>query len=75
MESKLTKYLEKDIKKIIQSVKPIACTAKTGQPYVAIEMKFNNGYSKRLFLKSEEEFAWINAIELLDAEKTIEAEF
>lgn len=66
----LAKYVGQNFKGIISNIEVVQGTAKeTGNPYYCIKMDFVNGYSKRLFLRSEETFAWINAFETLNVTK------
>lgn len=76
MDNKLAEYLNIEIKGIIKSVRVVQGTAKdSGNVYYAIELQFINGYSKRLFLRSDEQFAWVNAIEMLKTNAIIDNEF
>lgn len=76
MDNKLAEYQNQNLKGIIKSVQVVQGIAKdSGNTYYAIELQFINGYSKRLFLRSDEQFAWVNAIELLDVDKTINEQF
>lgn len=73
MENRLSNYLGRELKNIIKSVQVYQGVAKgTGEPYYAIDLIFINGYNKRLFLKSDEQFAWLNAIDLMDAEHKVD---
>lgn len=75
MPNSLAQYLNMELKGIIASVEVFQGTAKeTGSPYYAIDLKFINGYSKRLFLKQDEQFAWVNAIEQLQVSNQMDAE-
>lgn len=66
MENQLQKYMGRNLKNIINDIQVVQGTAKdSGNLYYAIELSFVNGYKKRLFLKSDEQFAWVNAIETL----------
>lgn len=72
----LAKYLGKDLKKIINDLQVVQGTAKdSGNIYYAIEITFINGYKKRLFLRADEQFAWVNAFDMLDAQATIDKNF
>lgn len=76
MDNSLAKYLGRDLKGIIGQVNVIQGTAKdSGNTYYAIELSFINGYKKRLFLRDEERFAWTNAIEQLDTQVQVNAQF
>ena len=72
MENSLAQYVGKDVKKIIKKMEIVQRTSKDGNPYFAIEMTFNNGYTKLLFINAQEQFAWTNAFDLLDTESQIE---
>lgn len=75
MQNTLAQYLNTELKDIIASVEVFQGTAKeTGSPYYAIDLKFINGYSKRLFLRQDEMFAWVNAIEQLQTSKQLDNE-
>lgn len=72
----LSKYLGRNVKNIISNVEVVQGTAKeTGNIYYAIEISFINGYKKRLYLRSDEQFAWVNAIEQLESQVQVNAEF
>lgn len=76
MENSLQKYLGKDMKGVIAGLEVVQGTAKdSGNTYYAIEISFINGYKKRLFLRSDEQFAWTNAFEQLLTQKQVDAEF
>lgn len=76
MENALAKYMGQDIKNIIGKIEIVQGTARdSGNIYYAVELSFINGYTKRLFLRSDEQFAWINAIETLTAQKQIDNVF
>ena len=76
MENTLANHMGKNLKNIISEIKVVQGTAKdSGNIYYAIELNFINGYSKRLFLRSEEQFAWINAIEQLQTQQQVENAF
>lgn len=72
MENSLAPYVGQDVKNIIKKMEIVQRTSKDGNPYFAIEMTFCNGYTKLLFVNSQELFAWTNALEMLDTEKQIE---
>lgn len=75
MENSLAKYMGRDLKKIIANLEVVQGTARdSGNTYYAVEITFINGYKKRLFLRSDEQFAWTNAIDQLDTTKQIEIE-
>lgn len=66
----LAKYQGQNLKGIISSIDVVQGTAKdSGNIYYCIEMQFINGYKKRLYLRSEEQFAWVNAFETLNVSK------
>ena len=71
MESNtLAKYMGQNLKGIISSINVVQGTAKdSGNTYYCIEMGFINGYKKRLYLRAEEQFAWVNAFETLNVSK------
>lgn len=72
MENKLNKYIGRDVKKIVKNIDIVSAVAKSGSPYTCVDITLINGYTKRLFLKSEEEFCFTNAIEMLDANTIID---
>lgn len=73
MQDTLSNYMNRNLKDIISNISVVQGTAKdSGNIYYAIELTFINGFVKRLFLRSDEQFAWINAIELLDSSKQID---
>lgn len=75
MENTLQKYLGKELKDAIASVQIVQGTAKdSGNIYYAVKMTFINGYEKRLFLQSAEQFAWTNAFDLVETNKVINYE-
>lgn len=72
----LSKYLDRDLRGAIRSMRVQQGKAKdSGNVYYYIELIFNNGYNKRLFLSSDETFAWCNAFEMLETNKVIDNEF
>lgn len=72
----LSKYLDRDLRGAIRSMRVQQGKAKdSGNVYYYIELIFNNGYNKRLFLSSDETFAWCNAFEMLETNKFIDNEF
>ena len=74
MENPLSKYVNRELKDIISTVTVVQGVAKdSGQPYYAIQLSFINGYSKRLFLKDDERFAWVNAMELIETNQQVES--
>lgn len=75
-KSKLSNYMGKNYKSAIAELNVVSGTAKdSGNVYYCIEINFVNGYSKRIFLRSEEEFAWTNAFDVVDTQKVIDTEF
>lgn len=70
----LQAYIGRDIKSIITQVSPIQRTSKDGNPYIAIEMTFTNGFKKLLFIPSAEVFAWTNAIDMAATSKALDLE-
>ena len=72
MQNQLNKYIGRDVKKIVKNVNIVSAVAKTGNPYTCVDIVLINGYTKRLFLKSEEEFCFTNAIELLDTQTIVD---
>lgn len=69
-QNSLAKYINQNLKDIISGIQVVQGTAKdSGNIYYCIELNFINGYSKRLFLRNEEQFAWVNAIETLNVTK------
>ena len=75
MENQLSKYHNRDLTKSINNLTVVQGTSKEGKVYFAIEITFINGYKKRIFLRSDEQFAWCNAFDMIDANKVIESEF
>lgn len=72
----LSKYLNQDLRAAISGLTVVSGTAKdTGNIYYAIELSFINGYSKRIFLRQDELFAWCNAFEQLEIQKQIDNNF
>lgn len=66
-ENQLAKYHNRDLRGAIQGLTVIQGTAKdSGNIYYAIELTFINGYKKRIFLRSDEQFAWVNAFEMAE---------
>lgn len=73
MDNTLSNYLNKDLKGVISNLQVVQGTAKdSGNIYYAIEISFINGYKKRLYLRSDEQFAWTNAFDQLLTEKQID---
>ena len=76
MDNSLQKYLNQELKGIVQSIVVIQGTAKdSGNIYYAIEMTFINGYKKRIFLRNDEQFAWVNAFDQLVTQQQVNASF
>lgn len=76
MDNALVRYLGKELKGAISSLKVVQGTARdSGNTYYAIELAFINGYTKRIFLRSDEQFAWTNAFEQLETQKQVDANF
>lgn len=76
MDSQLQNYLNRDLRGVIAGLTVVQGKAKeTGNIYYAVEISFINGYKKRLFLRSDEEFAWINAFDQLQTQNTLDKEF
>lgn len=75
MENKLAQYHNKDLRPAIQNMTVVQGTSKEGNVYFAVEITFINGYQKRIFLKSDEQFAWCNAFDMINANQTVEAQF
>lgn len=75
MDNNLAKFMgRKDLKNAITSVEVVQGTAKdSGNIYYAIELKFVNGYTKRMFLRSDESFAWANAFDLIDVQRVVDS--
>lgn len=67
----LQSFLNEDLTKVIKRVDVRQGQTKEGQIYYYINIALINGYEKRLFLKTEENFCWTNAFDLLQAQ-TIE---
>lgn len=62
----MSKYLNKDLTAAIAMLRVSQGTAKeTGNLYYFVELEFINGFKKRIFLKSDEQFAWCNAFDVL----------
>lgn len=73
MDNTLSNYLNKDLKGVISNLQVVQGTAKdSGNIYYAIEISFINGYKKRLYLRSDEQFAWTNAFDQFLTEKQID---
>lgn len=68
-DNTLAQYLNKEYKDIISELHVVQRTSKEGNPYCAIEMCFINGFKKLLFLRSDEQFAWTNAFDLVDSDQ------
>ena len=66
----LQKYIGKsNLKGAIASLDVVQGTAKeSGNIYYAVELTFINGYKKRMFLRSDEAFAWCNAFQQLETQ-------
>lgn len=72
----LSKYMDRELKGAIRTVRVNQGKAKdSGNIYYYIELGFNNGFTKRVFLSSDESFAWCNAFDLLETENVIQNEF
>lgn len=76
MQNPLSNYLDKDLRGIISGLTVVTGTAKeSGNIYYAIELTFINGYKKRMFLKDDERFAWVNAMDQLETSKQVNVTF
>lgn len=75
MENQLQKYFGRDdLKKSIASLEVIQGKAKdSGNIYYALDIKFINGFSKRLFPQDAEKFAITNAFELIPVQEQVDA--
>lgn len=72
-QNALAKFHNRDLRKSIQNLTVVQGTAKeSGNIYYAVELTFINGYKKRIFLRSDEQFAWVNAFEQAETEEQIE---
>lgn len=71
MDNPLQKYMGKELKDVIASLTTVQGTSKDGAIYYCVEIAFINGYKKRVFLKSDEAFAWCNAFDLLETNKQV----
>lgn len=72
-ENALARFHNRDLRKSLASLTVVQGTAKdSGNVYYAIELGFINGYKKRIFLRSDEQFAWVNAFEQAETEEQIE---
>lgn len=60
-----SKYLNKNITKVISSLELKSGKSKEGSDYLYLDLAFINGYSKRIFLNNESMFAIRNAIDNL----------
>lgn len=73
MASSLADYHNRDLRKVISNLTVASGTAKeSGNIYYYIEMTLINGYKKRIFVNSDEAFAWINAFDQSETESQIE---
>lgn len=73
MDNTLSKYMGVELKAAIDSLSVVSGTARdSGNTYYAVEISFINGYKKRIFLKSDEAFAWTNAFELLKTQSIVD---
>lgn len=66
MFNDLAQYQNKELKNAISSVQVVSGLSKEGNTYYCIELHFINNYTKRLFLRNDEMFAWCNAFSLLE---------
>lgn len=66
MENQLSKFMGRELKDAIASIQVVQGTAKdSGNLYYCIELHFINGFTKRIYLQSAEQFAWCNAFDLI----------
>ena len=70
-QNQLQNYIGRDIKNIISQMEVVSRTSKEGNPYLAIQITFVNGFQKILFIQSAETFAWVNALEYLQTSNSI----
>lgn len=60
-------YINEELKKSIESFQVKQGTSKEGNIYYYLSLVLNNGYEKKLFIQSAEEFAFCNAFQLLQS--------
>lgn len=76
MDNPLQKYHNRDLRGAVQGLTVVQGTAKeSGNIYYCIEITFINGFKKRIFLRSDEQFAWCNAFEMLETNNSLDSEF
>lgn len=78
MENALAKYYgrEEYATKIVKACRVVQGTARdSGNTYYAIEIEFINGFKKRLFPNDAERFALVNAFDMVDTAKQVDAAF
>lgn len=64
MDNQISNYKDRDIVGAIDSFKIVERKAKTtGNPYLCLELKLVNGFTKLIFFNRGEEFAFVQAIE------------
>lgn len=63
-----SKYINKNIIKVLKSLDIKQGTSKEGSSYLYLDLVFNNGYAKRVFINNESMFAIRNAVDLMTAQ-------
>lgn len=71
----MEEYVDKDLKGAVKKLVLKQGVSKEGNGYYYLELSFNNGYSKRIFLNSESQFAITNAIDVMETTRQLDKDF
>ena len=65
----MDKYINQEMKNVIQSVQFKKGKTKEGTEYTYLNLTLINGYNHRIFLRDAEQFAFFNAFDVLNVSK------
>lgn len=65
----LSNYIGKDLIKGIDSLVVTQGQSKDGAPYCYLSLNFINGFTKRIYIQTAENFAFNNLISILDNDR------
>lgn len=71
----MEKYLNQEFKGCIESLKVNQGVSRDGNVYYYISLILNNGFEKRIFVSSGEQFAFSNSFESVITTKVLNKEF
>lgn len=62
----MDKYINKDLTKGVSSLRVCEGVSKDGVKYQYLDLVFTNGFNKRIFIDSREQFGIVNLIQSLE---------